>query len=152
MAFIEPSGREGCVSATIDSKVLVWGGETDDEDTSHLKNIYILDTVNENWKYKSTTGEHPRGYRCCCSAQSSNVLYVYGGWDENDEHTGSLFSLNLDILSWRELSPHVHDGPSKKISGGMIVQGEKIILFGGYIGDGDRTNELNIFDLSTGMI
>ena len=152
MAFVEPSGRYGCVSATIDSKVFVWGGTlTDHEDTSHFKNLYFLDTLNENWKSKSTTGEHPRGYLHCCTAQSGNVLYVYGGEDENDEFTGSLFSLNLDILSWRELSPHVHDGPSKKSSGGMMVQGEKIILFGGYTEDKGRTNELHIFDLSTGM-
>ena len=152
MAFVEPSGRAGCVSATIDSKVLVWGGTlTDQQDTSHLKNIYILDTLNEKWTSKSTTGEHPRGYQFCCSAQSGNVLYVYGGLDENDEYTGSLFSLNLDILSWRELSPHVQDGPRKKHSGGMIVRGEKIILFGGFTEDVEETNELHIFDLSTGM-
>ena len=151
MAFVEPSGRVGCVSATIDSKVLVWGGQlTARKDTSHLKNIYILDTLKEKWTSKSTTGEHPRGYKDCCSAQSGNVLYVYGGEDENYKRTGSLFSLNLDILSWRELSPHVHDGPRRKNSGGMIVQGEKIILFGGYTEDRDPTNELHIFDLSTG--
>ena len=151
MAFVEPSGRVGFVSATIDSKVFVWGGElTNGQDTSHLKNLYILDILKENWKSKSTTGEHPRGYRYCCSAQSGNVLYVYGGSDENGEGTGSLFSLNLDILSWRELSPQVHDGPSKKYGGGMVVQGDKIILFGGYTARG-RTNELHIFNLSTGM-
>ena len=61
--------------------------------------------------------------------------------DENHKHTGSLFSLNLNILSWRE----------KKQSGGMIVQGKKIILFGGYTEDEEETNELHIFDLSTGM-
>ena len=152
MAFVEPSGRAGCVSATIDFKVFVWGGLlTDRQDTSHLKNIYILDILNEKWTSKSTTGEHPRGCMFCCSAQSGNVLYVYGGQDENGKHTGSLFSLNLDILSWRELSPHVHDGPRKTLSGGMIVRGEKIILFGGYTEDEDRTNELHIFNLSTGM-
>ena len=151
MAFVEPSGRAGCVSATIDSKVFVWGGLlTDHKDTSHLKNIYILKTLNEKWTSKSTTGEHPRGYKFCCSAQSGNVLHVYGGLDENNKYTGSLFSLNLDILSWRELSPHVHDGPSKKFGGGIVVQGEKIILFGGDTDD-ESTNELHIFNLSTGM-
>ena len=152
MAFVEPSDRAGCVSATIDSKVFIWGGGLSDrQDTSHLKNLYILDSLKENWKSKSTSGEHPRGYKYCCSAQSGNVLYVYGGWDANDEETGSLFSLNLDILSWRELSPHVQDGPSKKQNGGMVVQGDKIILFGGLTDNGRRTNELHIFDLSTGM-
>ena len=152
MAFVEPSGRKGFVSATVDSKVFVWGGGlTDDEDTSHLKSLYILNSLKENWKSKSINGEHPRGYLYCCSAQSGNVLYVYGGWDANNEYTGSLFSLNLDILSWRELSPHVHDGPSKKYGGGMVVQGDKIILFGGYTEDERETNELHIFDLSTGM-
>ena len=152
MAFVEPSGRVGCVSATIDSKVFIWGGRlTNHKDTSHLKNIYILDTLKENWKSKSINGEHPRGYLYCCSAQSGNLLYVYGGGDENNKDRGSLLILNLDILSWRELSPHVHDGPKKKKSGGMAVLGDKIILFGGYTGDGRLTNELHIFNLSTGM-
>ena len=153
MAFIEPAGRDGFISATIDSKVFVWGGElTDSKDTSHLKSLYIIDTLKENWKSKSTNGEHPQGHKYCCSAQSGNVLYVYGGLDENGENSGSLFSLNLDILSWRELSPHVHDGPSKKNRGGMVVQGDKIILFGGVVtADGRMTNELHIFNLSTGM-
>ena len=152
MAFVDPSGRRGCVSATTDSKVFIWGGQlTRRRDTSHLKSLYILDTLKENWNSKSITGANPRGYVYCCSAQSGNVLYVYGGLDENDEDTGSLFSLNLDILSWRELSPHVHNGPSKKLSGGMVVQGDKIILFGGSTEEKGRTNELHIFDLSTGM-
>ena len=152
MAFVEPSGRAGSVSATIDSKVFIWGGQlTDDDDISHLKNLYILDTLKENWKSTSITGEHPRGCKYCCSAQSGNVLYVYGGLDGDDGFTGSLFSLNLDILSWRELSPHVHDGPSKKYSGGMVVQGDKIILFGGYTEVGRYTNELHLFDISKGM-
>ena len=151
MAFVEPSGRDVCVSATVDSKVFVWGGRlADEQDTSHLKNIYILDLLKENWKSKSTTGEHPRGYKYCCSAQAGNVLYVYGGLDEKDEDKGSLFSLNLDILSWRELSPHVHDGPSKRFGGGMVVQTDKIILFGGNTVN-RRINELHIFNLSTGM-
>ena len=151
MAFVEQSGRIACVSATIESKVFIWGGElTGRRDTSHLKNLYILDTLKENWKSKSFNGEHPRGYKYCCSAQSGNILDVYGGCDENDEETGSLFSLNLDILSWRELSPHVHGGPSKKQGGGMVVQGDKIKLFGGFTEDGRRTNELHVFNLSTG--
>ena len=152
MAFVRPSRRVGCVRATIDSKVFIWGGALpDSRDTSHLTNLYILDTLKENWKSKSITGEHPRGYKYCCSAQSGNVLYIYGGQDANFERTSSLFSLNLDILSWRELSPHVHDGPSKKRSGGMVVKGDKIILFGGYTEDRRYTNELHIFNLSTGM-
>ena len=154
MAFVEPSGRARCISATIDSKVFVWGGELNYiEDTSHLKSLYIIDTLKENWKSKSINGEHPQGYEFCCSAQSGNVLYVYGGLDGNGGWlcSGSLFSLNLDILSWRELSPHVHDGPSKKHSGGMIVRGDKIILFGGLTADRRLTNDLHIFNLSTGM-
>ena len=152
MAFIEPAGIVGCASATIDSKVFIWGGRlTDRRDTSHLKNLYILDTLKENWNSKSITGEHPRGYKYCCSAQSGNVLYVYGGIDVNKERKGSLFSLNLDILLWREVSPHVHDGPSKKQDGGMVVQGYNIILYGGYTGVNRRTNELHIFNLTTGM-
>ena len=131
--------------------MFIWGGELAKGDTSHLKNVYILDTLKEEWKSTSITGDHPPGYRNCFSAQSGNILYVYGGDDEQGKNTGSLFSLNLDVLSWRELSPDVHNGPSKKIFGGMVAHGDKIILFGGLTEDKKITNELHVLDLSTGM-
>ena len=151
MAFADPPARAGCVWATSDSKVFIWGGElAAREDMSHLKNLYILDTLRETWKSCPITEEHPRGYKGCSSTQSGNVLYVYGGDDEHDHCTGSLFSLDFDIALWRELSPHVHNGPRKKFCSGMVVEGVKIIIFGGYTEDHDNTNELHVFDLSTG--
>ena len=153
-ASVEPLAREGSISATIDSKVFIWGGElavTEDtsKDTSHLKNLYILDALRETWTSRPFTGEHPQGFKYCSSTQSGNVLYVYGGFNKQNQTTGSLFSLNLDLALWRELSPHVPHGPWKKSGSGMVVHGEKIIIFGGYTEDQQVTNELHVFDIST---
>ena len=150
MAFPEPIPRLGCVSATINSRVYVWGGETTSSDTSHLANLNILDSRTEKWLSRPITGQHPPGYKYCAAAQDANLLYVYGGSDEHDKNTGSLYCLDLDLLSWTELSPHIQGGPKKKWSCGMVLQEEKIILFGGNTDDG-RTNELHMFNLSTGM-
>ena len=149
----EPSGRRDCISATLDSKVFVWGGDPDNdlELATDLKEVYILDTFREKWQSRCAVGDHPRGCIRPGSAQSGNVLYLYGGLDVDGNCTGSLFSLNLDLLSWRELSPHVHNGPRKKYGSGMVIHGDKIVLYGGSSKEDGRTNELHLFDLSTGM-
>ena len=149
MAFPEPTPRKGCVSATINSRVYVWGGLAGLGDTSHLANLNILDSRAEKWLSHPITGQHPPGYSVCAAAQDANLLYVYGG-SVNGKNTGSLYCLDLDLLSWTELSPHIQGGPKKKRSCGMVVQEDKIILFGGHADDGS-TNELHMFNLSTGM-
>ena len=150
MAFPEPTPRRGCVAATINSRVYVWGGSTASRDTSHLANLFILDSRTEKWLSRPITGQHPPGYKYCAAAQDTNLLYVYGGSDEHNKYTGSLYCLDLDLLSWTELSPHVQGGPKKKGSCGMVIQENKIILFGGNNAAGD-TDELHMFNLSTGM-
>ena len=146
-----PAAATSCVSATINSRVYVWGGETASRDTSHLGNLYILDSRTEKWLSRPITGPHPPGCLYCAAAQDGNLLYVYGGLDEHGKYTGSLYCLDLDLLSWTELSPHIHDGPKKKYGCGMVVREDKIFLFGGYADDGGCTNEQHMFNLSTGI-
>ena len=146
----EPPAVYGCVSATINSRVYVWGGKTESGDTSHLANLYILDSRTEKWLSRPITGQHPPGYYHCAAAQDGNLLYVYGGLDKHDKRTGSFFRLDLDLLSWTELSPHIHNGPKKKDSCRIVIQEDKIVLFGGDTYDG-LTNELHMFSLSTGI-
>ena len=147
----EPPAVEGSVSAAINSRVYVWGGEASSGDTTHLANLYILDSRTEKWLSSPITGKHPPGYYYCAAAQDANLLYVYGGLDEHKKYTGSLYCLDLDLLSWTELSPHIHGGPKKKRGCGMVVQEDKIFLFGGRTDDGGYTNELHMFNLSTGI-
>ena len=147
----EPPAAYGCVSATINSRVYVWGGLTASGDTSHLLNLYILDSRTEKWLSRPITGQRPPGYYYCAAAQDGNLLYVYGGVDEHRKVTASLYCLDLDLLSWTKLSPHIHDGPKKKHSCGMVLREDKIFLFGGNTKDAGLTNELHMFNLSTGI-
>ena len=149
MEFSEPTARYGCVSATIDSKTYLWGGKTTLRDTSHLANLYILDTRKEKWQTRPIEGQHPPGFYYCATAQVGTSLYVYGGYDESGEDTGALYCLDLDIFAWKEISPHIENGPKKKMDCGMVVHNNKIFLFGGY-SDDKFTNEIHVFDLPTG--
>ena len=156
MKFSEQSARCGHVSAKINAKVFIWGGEfesgTSGLSTSHLDKVYIFDNVREKWLTKKTVGQRPRGFMCCASAQSGSMLYVYGGADENNVKQGSLHSLNLESLLWTELSAEVPNGPKKKDSTRMSVHGNKLFLFGGFVTTTDETtDEFHQFDLETSM-
>ena len=152
-AFSEPSARCGHVSAKINAKVFIWGGNsgTSERSTSHLDEVHIFNNVRENWHSKKTVGQRPRGFKFCASAQSGSMLYVYGGADENDARCGSLHSLNLESFLWTELSAEVPNGPKKIDSTRMSVHGNKLFLFGGILTGGQRTDEFHQFDLETSM-
>ena len=157
----EPPAAYNCISATINSRVYYfWGGKTESSDTSHLANLYILDSHTEKLLSHPIKGQHPPGFWGCAAAQDANLLYVYGGKDEYGNYTGSLYCLDLDLPSWTELSPHIHDEPRKKHGCGMVVHEDQIFLFGGDTDDGDtddgdtddgHTNKLHMFNLSTGI-
>lgn len=153
MAYSEPTPRQGCVSVTINSKVYVWGGKTSSGDTSHLSNLYIFDIGTEKWQAHSIAGQHPPGFFECAAAQFANKLYVYGGVNEKNRNTRSLYCLDLDLLLWKELLSSYYyreRGPMPKHSCGMVVHDDKIYIFGGF-SVYKVTNELHVFIPTTGM-
>ena len=146
----------------------MWGGCT--EDYLRKKNSFveleIFDCYFETWTRKITKGDSPPWLYCGTCASSGHNIYTYGGYDGESRH-GSLYEFNTKTRSWRKLAPHSAGSPMKKDGCGMIVWGEKLILFGGsgipssptqpgadFIKDAKYsdgwTNEMHIFNLREG--
>ena len=131
-----------------------WGGRTWDKTkekfipVADLEYLYELD-VADKWKKHLLKGQHPPGvYDGACTVVGDR-LYFYGGKDKEGDLTGSLFELNLNTKSWRELSCPGTGEPKKKHSCGMVAYNSTIIIYGGRAYDGP-TNELQLFDLEAG--
>ena len=148
----------------------MWGGGTEDFFTSRREKIVSIESFDsylETWTSKTTKGDPPPWlYLGACA--SSGHIYAYGGRDGQSDY-GSLYEFNTRTSSWRELAPHSADSPMKKLGHGMVVWGEKCVLFGGYgipsgptqsgadfVIDNSRTdgsgwtNEMHTFDLKKG--
>ena len=149
----------------------MWGGRTEDFSRSRKKKIVSIESFDsylETWTRKTSKGDPPPWLYDGACASSGHIIYTYGG-NGGQSYYGSLYEFNSRTSSWKELAPHSADSPMKKSSCGMVVWGEKCILFGGYgIPSGPTqsgadfirnssstdghgwTNEMHTFDLKKG--
>lgn len=143
----EPSPRYGHYSAAVEGKLYIWGGGTKNfrrDKNALTSTLHVFDPFMEAWETKRTTGDHPPGIYRGVSASIEHHIYQYGGTDGSSHH-GSLHHLDTTTLHWTELP----SGPAKKSDCGMIICGNRLVLFGGWNGI-VRTNMLHAFDRKTG--
>ena len=134
MPLHEPSSRYGPFFSSVDGQIYMWGGRTEDFSTSRRKKIVSIESFDsylETWTRKTTKGDPPPWCYYGACASSGHIIYAYGGVDRQSYY-GSLYEFNTRTSSWRELAPHSADSPMKKNSSGMVVWGEKCVLFGGH--------------------
>ena len=97
----------------------------------------VCDLASGRWEQKPTTGTPPLGIEGYAAAVIGREIFFFGGYCG---HAGcyhnSLYSFNVDIFNWKELSPtSPHHGPMMKRRCGMVaVQFEEeayLVVIGG---------------------
>ena len=141
--FSEPSPRDKHVSALVDGKIYVWGGDT--EGTSDANHCYHFDPLSESWSQSDCIGPTP-GLEFAACASAGHHLYVYGGRDEEGRYCSSLHKLDH---TWRMISS---DGPRRKLGCGLTVydSSSNLLLIGGQDEDYNDTDEIHTFNLKEG--
>ena len=145
--FSEPSRRVSHVSALVDGKVFLWGGDTEGtEDTA----CYHFDPITESWSLSDCIGPTPPGLQDAACASAGHHLYVYGGEDKENHYYSSLHQLDLRTNTWRTISSD-HDGPRRKVGCGLTVyDSSSNLLIGGQDKDYNDTDEIHTFNLKEG--
>ena len=171
----EPSARFLHSAFSIDGRVYVRGGRTDDFESGKLKlanSIEQFDPFLEVWRQLNTVGTpHPELVDAACVSLGENV-YMYGGHNQR-RYEGALSCLNVKSLTWSLLCPgEVAGGPMRKIACGIVMfHGDKLAVIGGigfpngpaqagseYIkntsfNDGvGWTNEFHVFNIGQGSV
>ena len=146
--FTEPSLRGRPVSALVDGKVCVWGGDT--VDTSDANHCYHFDPLSESWSQSDCIGPTPeleREFAIAACASAGHHLYVYGERDEKGD--SSFHQLDLRTNTWRMISS---DGPSMICGCGLTVydSSSNLLLIGGEDEDGNITDKIHTFNLKEG--
>ena len=174
----EPSARFLHSAFSIDKRVYVWGGRTDDFESGSedgklelANSIEQFDPFLEVWCQLKTTGtSHPGMDRAACVSFGENV-YMYGGYVRRC--IGALSCLNVKSLTWSLLCPgEVAGGPMRKDGCGIVVfHGDKLAVIGGtgyptgpsqpgskfikYTSVDDKrgwTNEFHVFNIGQGSV
>ena len=144
--FSEPSPRVGHVSALVDGKVCVWGGDT--RPAEDAATINCFQPLWESWSQSDCIGPTP-GLKSAACASAGHHLYVYGGRDEEGRYCSSLHQLDLRTNTWRMISS---DGPRRKLGCCLTVydSSSNLLLIGGQDKDGNDTDEIHTFNLKEG--
>ncbi len=150
MSSSEPSPRERFFSVSRHSSIYLWGGwnygRVDDLDCLHEFNF-----VSGTWTKHQLQGRHPPGLYGGGCARIDDYMYLYGGYDEEGQKTGSLYKLNLTNWTWQEMSPPSASGsPGVKSGCSMMDYNNMLLVHGGWGTRTRPTNDLHIFDIATG--
>ena len=176
-AVYEPSARFLHSAFSIDRRVYVWGGRTDDlESGSEDGKLELANSIEqfdppflEVWRQLNTVGTpHPGLDGAACVSFGENV-YMYGGFN-GGRYSDVLSRLNVKSLTWSLLRgpDEVAGGPMRKVDCGIVMFHEdKLVVIGGYgyptgpaqagstfIMDTRKgwTNEFHVFSIGQGIV
>ena len=154
---VEPKSRYGAISAAINSNFYLWGGIG----ASVLSEVNMFDSSSGAWTAKHTTGTPPPGYMYGAFTSDGDIMYTYGGVEQNGGNTSCLYELSMNTLVWQLLS---QEGPTKKRGSAMAAINGMLVLIGGHtkspgeiqpgsqcveIDDDYYLNELHVYNLKT---
>ena len=132
----EPRARYDHSSFSVEGKVCVWGGNTNDDSPKRYmlpSRIECFDPYLEVWSQVNTAGTpHPGLYKAACVLLGER-MYVYGGCIRSQTYADILSCLDLNRLTWSQISTGTAGGPMKKCSCGMVLfHGDKLAVIGGF--------------------
>ena len=172
------SGRIDHSTQVIGDFMYLWGGgpvklpqvHNNYEKKRLTSQVYIFDIISGNWDIKFTQGSPPLGVSGYFCATVKEKIFYFGGWCRHDDcYHNSLNELDTSNLSWTERSPTDDEiAVMKRANGGMLTTKDRLLLIGGrgsppskqlphaeyyQLSSGRvRTNEHNMYDLTTGKI
>lgn len=142
----DPSSRFWHTAQLIQGKVYIRGGCTgefgDEKSRNVLANtVEAFDVNDRKWGKVDTKGDPHPGLTAVASASSGKYIYSFGGNDLN-RLNGVLSKLDLETLTWSQLSPETAEGPMRKDASGMVCIGEgEIAVVCGYVEPRDPTKK-----------
>lgn len=152
MSAKQPPPRNRHAAVGIGQKLHIWGGDGGAYKIP-TSTIHSFDLSSETW-------EKPRELDCSlpdalCGmavATDGESAYFFGGATGSYPATyfNTLCQVKPSMLECRKLVPAAHSHtPTQKCGSGMVYFSKKLLVHGGYNGDG-WTDELHVFDLTTG--
>ncbi len=138
-----PSPRVNTVAAYNPDKdeMVVFGGNTSNNGANFIpqNDVWILDLATNAWRQLNTSNVKPskRLFHASALDAENNLLYVYGGGDEQafvGPFFGDLWQLNVTTGVWTELHPGGNGAPLHRIFSSLAFDKASgdVILFAGH--------------------
>ena len=130
----------------------MWGGENKDGKPFPASQVEVFDINTGLWEQKITHGPTPTGVIYGGYTVIGNALYTFAGRGEGRTYFNDLHKLDLNSMGWTKLHPkNPENGPPEMRGCGMVANGkDSLVVFSGYTGTNQYTNNLYKYSLSTG--
>ncbi|KAG8784382.1 Negative regulator of mitotic exit [Serendipita sp. 405] len=148
-----PPARVGHASALVSSVLIVWGGDTKQQDTDKQdEGLYLLNLGTREWTRVATRGPAPAGRYGHSVAMVGSRFFVFGG-QVDGEFLNDLWSFDLNTLKsaplWELVRPAQGNEPPPRRTGHvMLALDDTIYIFGGTDGS-YHYNDTWAFDVNT---
>ncbi len=123
----------------------------------HFNSVHEYNFDARTWKelHPGATDPHlagiPKPRRHASLVVHGCSLYVYGGFDANDNVLADMWEFNIESMVWTKVQyrvSHNNDPPTGRAEHTAVVYLNRMIIFGGY--DGKRKlNDTYVFDFAT---
>ena len=120
------TARSYATAAGHQGMLIITGGEDDKDKT--LSSTELFDSNNGQWH---TCSDLPQPHTELRSVIVDNILYLLGGFDENDRPSLAVFTAPLDTLSRHQLKWNTHRGTPWCWSTPVSVHGKHLLIVGG---------------------
>ena len=132
-------------------------GEEDIEETATFtwfNSTFTFDIRTSQWVELTTTGDipTPRAAMGSCilkNGDDATHLYIVGGRDNQGKRTNSVFSLQLDTLTWKQHACSGVEITPRSFHAIRRVTNNSIMIFGGLDNDTNLLNDLHILNTDT---
>jgi len=139
-----PSHRLRHKSVLINNKMFIFGGRNNTESFMRMNDLHSLDLETFHWSEIRCTGTLPSSRNGMSLVEHKGLLFLFGGYTDNEEFSNELFSLNLKNNKWKRIQAK-NESPSKRANSTIISYQDGVFIFGG----GQDNHELNdLFYLS----
>ncbi|GES94809.1 hypothetical protein GLOIN_2v1761507 [Rhizophagus clarus] len=150
--FGVPSIREyyGCTLLSDNNIIYMGGYQFDQGQELTLNQVYLYDTINDNWSTETTSGEVPSGrdsFSTVLGLDGQRVI-IFGGYATKDlTPEDSLYELNLINFEWR--IPKIFGQiPEVRMNHKANVIGKYMVISFGFGYDQSTESDILLLDIS----
>ncbi|KAK3745773.1 hypothetical protein QZH41_015961 [Actinostola sp. cb2023] len=126
--------RDGHCSATVGSKLFVFGGVRWDEEigeVSESNKTLVFDSSTQKWSMATVTGSTPSPRSAATMAGVGKNVYVFGGLSRESGWLNDMYVFDTDTLQWNQVQG-IGNCPSPRDKLCSVTVGRKIYVFGGF--------------------
>ncbi|KAF9585266.1 hypothetical protein BGW38_003140 [Lunasporangiospora selenospora] len=140
----EPPSKRNDHSACLwgEDRIVIFGGS--DERNQFLSDVHVLHVRTLTWETPTIRGSIPEGRAKHAATIVNDKLYLSGGCLEDDVISQELFCLDLLTWEWDEPIDFV-----ARYTHTLFDYRNKLLVYGGYNEDMDRTEVIAYMDLET---